>query len=155
MSAVHEKSSPDERRRSSARPAIDHADPGYWQADNEDLPEEPRELTIPQSRFPVGVAIVVTSLVFAGVHGPQWPAPIALFVLSLAIGAIYHRTGSLIAAICMHAVFNGFSTLWLFLVLLGGSPAENEKTVPQPVIERSGHVEKGQPLSRDVDAPPH
>ena len=46
-----------------------------------------------------------------GVHAPQWPAPIALFVLSLVIGTVYHRTGSLIAAIFMHATFNGLSTL--------------------------------------------
>ena len=34
-------------------------------------------------------AIVVTSLIFAAVHGPQWPAPIALFILSVVIGYVY------------------------------------------------------------------
>ncbi len=30
--------------------------------------------------------IVLTSVLFAYVHAPQWPAPIALFVLSMVIG---------------------------------------------------------------------
>src|SRR5262249_2633650 len=62
--------------------------------------------------------IAVTSAIFAAMHGPQWPAPIALFVLSFVIGYVYQRTGSLIAAICMHATFNGFSTLLLLGFLL-------------------------------------
>src|SRR5262249_28766190 len=62
--------------------------------------------------------IAVTSVIFAAMHGPQWPAPIALFVLSFVIGYVYQRTGSLIAAICMHATFNGFSTLLLLGFLL-------------------------------------
>ena len=45
----------------------------------------------------------------------QWPAPIALFVLALVIGTVYYRTGSLIAAIFMHATFNGISTFMLFM----------------------------------------
>ena len=62
--------------------------------------------------------IVITSLLFASVHAAQWPAPIALFALALVIGTVYHRTGSLIAAIFMHATFNGLSTLALFIELV-------------------------------------
>ena len=61
------------------------------------------------------------------VHGAQWPAPIALFVLSVVIGYVYHRTGSLIAAICMHATFNGFSTLLLLGSLLAPQSAHDAK----------------------------
>jgi hypothetical protein len=64
--------------------------------------------------------IVLTSLLFAAVHAGQWPAPIALFLLALVIGTIYDRTGSLIAAIVVHATFNGLSMLALLLVLLAG-----------------------------------
>ncbi len=64
------------------------------------------------------LAIVLTSLLFASVHAPQWPAPIALFVLALVIGTVYSRTGSLIAAIFMHATFNGLTTLVLFIELV-------------------------------------
>src|SRR5439155_13762243 len=38
------------------------------------------------------VAIVSTSLLFAAMHAAQWPAPIAIFVLSVALGALYQRT---------------------------------------------------------------
>jgi hypothetical protein len=96
------------------------------------------------------MAIALTSLVFAAVHGPQWPAPIALFVLALAIGTVYHRTGSLIAAVCMHAVFNGFSTLGLFFALLVGRPTETEKAVPPPAIEWNAPIGRGEGPSQTV-----
>jgi membrane protease YdiL (CAAX protease family) len=80
------------------------------------------------------VAIIVTSLVFAGMHGPQWPAPIALFVLSVAIGYVYYRTGSLLAAICMHATFNGFSTLLLMGFLLAPESVREPKKLAAPAI---------------------
>ena len=51
-------------------------------------------------------------------HAAQWPAPIAIFVLSVALGTLYQRTGSLLAAIAMHGTFNGFSTLLLLLQAL-------------------------------------
>jgi membrane protease YdiL (CAAX protease family) len=104
---------------------------GLWPDWRSEIPDEPAtfELVVDpklhgisnnsSSRFYVRVAIILTSLIFAGVHAPQWPAPIPLFVLSVAIGVIYHRTGSLISAICMHGVFNGLSTAWLLLVSLG------------------------------------
>ena len=65
-----------------------------------------------------GLPIVLTSLAFASMHATQWPAPIAIFLLSMALGALYHRTGSLLAVITMHATFNGFSTLLLLLEAL-------------------------------------
>src|SRR5207253_165481 len=99
----------------------------------------------PRSRFLTAVAVVITSLFFAAVHGPQWPAPIPLFVLALAIGTLYHRTGSLIAAICMHAVFNGFSMLGLIIMLLVGHPGEGEKAIPPPALERPAPVGNGNP----------
>ena len=60
-------------------------------------------------------AIVATSALFAVMHSPQWPAPIGIFFLSLGLGTLYRRTGSLIAAISMHAMFNGFSTILLLM----------------------------------------
>jgi membrane protease YdiL (CAAX protease family) len=120
------------------------SDPLYWEVED-GLPMMPKPLQPASAARPdirAGVAIGLTSLCFAAVHGPQWPAPVALFVLAVAIGTVYHRTGSLIAAICMHAVFNGFSTLWLFLAMLGGLPAETDKTVPPPAIERNAPIGK-------------
>jgi len=63
--------------------------------------------------------ILVTSLIFAALHLPQWPAPIAILLLSMALGAVYQRTGSLIASITMHATFNGVNTLLLLLAAVG------------------------------------
>ncbi|MGC8644128.1 MAG: CPBP family intramembrane glutamic endopeptidase [Isosphaeraceae bacterium] len=63
-------------------------------------------------------AIVVTSFLFAAVHVPQWPSPIGILLLSMALGTVYQKTGSLIAAATMHGVFNGFSTVGLLLVVL-------------------------------------
>ncbi len=64
-------------------------------------------------------AIFVTSTLFAGMHYMQWPAPIAIFVLSLWLGTIYARSRSLITAIALHATFNSFSTTVLLLDAVG------------------------------------
>jgi membrane protease YdiL (CAAX protease family) len=63
--------------------------------------------------------ILFTSILFAAMHLPQWPAPIAIFLLSMALGTVYQRTGSLLAAITMHATFNGINTILLLLAAVG------------------------------------
>ncbi|WP_254053388.1 CPBP family intramembrane glutamic endopeptidase [Singulisphaera sp. GP187] len=95
--------------------------------------------------------IVLTSTLFALVHFPQWPAPLAIFFLSLGLGFVFERSGSLIAAMVMHALFNGLGTLLLFvMILVGGVPAadaepKKEKVkvnpppsfiVPEPTLPR-------------------
>ena len=62
--------------------------------------------------------ILLTSFFFAAMHLPQWPAPIAILLLSMALGTVYQRTGSLLAAVTMHATFNGVNTLLLLLLAL-------------------------------------
>jgi membrane protease YdiL (CAAX protease family) len=126
-----------------------------------------REPDDPQSRAPepearaghrggVGpaIAIGITSLLFAAVHGAQWPAPIPLFVLSLAIGIVYARTGSLIAAICMHALFNSFSMLGLILLLIAGPRSEAERVIPPPALERNAPAERSPPLTPGIGQSP-
>jgi membrane protease YdiL (CAAX protease family) len=54
---------------------------------------------------------LTTSLIFAWVHAQQWPDPVAIFLLSLALGFLYQRTGRLVAPIVLHATFNGVSTV--------------------------------------------
>jgi hypothetical protein len=109
-----------------------------WASESERWPAEIVEPTGPLPLSPAPddsralprsalAGIFLTSLIFAGVHGPQWPAPIAIFVLSLAIGIVYQRTGSLIAAICMHSTFNGISTLILLGSLLVPHPTQEPK----------------------------
>ena len=71
----------------------------------------------PISRLPV----MLTSLLFAAVHAPQMPAPIPIFLLSLVLGTLYQRTGSLIPSFVVHAMFNGFSTVILLIDMIGKS----------------------------------
>jgi membrane protease YdiL (CAAX protease family) len=72
----------------------------------------PREMRV-RSLGPV-MPNLLTSLIFAGIHADQWPAPVAIFILSLALGSLYQRTGRLIAPIVLHAMFNGVSTFMVF-----------------------------------------
>jgi membrane protease YdiL (CAAX protease family) len=87
----------------------------------------------PQHEAQLGstLPIIVASLCFAVMHLPQWPAPISIFLLSIALGAIYQRTGSLIAIITMHGTFNGFSTLALLLEMLSRSLQPHNLGLPQ------------------------
>jgi membrane protease YdiL (CAAX protease family) len=81
------------------------------------------------SRASVILGIGLTSFVFGAIHFKQWPAPFGIGVLAALIGAVYHRTGSLTVAIAMHATFNGFSTLLMFLTVLVGAPNEAGKLI--------------------------
>ena len=76
----------------------------------------------------------MTSLIFAGLHFQQWPAPIALFPLSLMLGYVYQRTGSLFASMAMHATFNGVSMVIALLALWSGVPLGPEPEEP-PVLK--------------------
>jgi membrane protease YdiL (CAAX protease family) len=109
--------------------------------------------TRPRSTSRAGAAIVLTSLIFAALHAAQWPAPIPLFVLALGLGVVYQRTGSLLAPICMHALFNGFSTLMLFHVALDRPGPE--KPEARPVLERLAPAEKAGAVAPDVGPAPH
>jgi membrane protease YdiL (CAAX protease family) len=84
---------------------------------------------------------ILTSLVFAGVHFPQWPAPVPIFFLSLGLGVLYQRTGKLTAPIVLHATFNGVSTFLMFLVVLSGIPLNPDtkrfEAVPPPAVKKS------------------
>lgn len=85
-------------------------------------------------------AIFATSLLFAVVHGPQWPAPLGLFVLALVIGTVFYRTGSLIAAILIHATFNGISTIMLIGGVLVAQIHESKKPPLPPVQPAAVHA---------------
>ena len=67
-------------------------------------------------------ANALASLIFAGLHSAQWPAPIPLFVLSMALGEVYRRSGSLVAPITMHVCFNALSTAALLIGSASGTP---------------------------------
>lgn len=79
-------------------------------------------------------AIVLVSLLFGALHASQWPAPIPIFVLALGLGLVSYRTGSLLAPICMHAIFNGISTVGILLTLQ--APLEKSVRPVEPAAER-------------------
>jgi membrane protease YdiL (CAAX protease family) len=58
--------------------------------------------------LPSFLAIMITSVVFSVIH-PAWSWP-PIFVLSVALGFSYERTGNLWVPIVMHACFNGLMT---------------------------------------------
>jgi len=55
-------------------------------------------------------AIVISSLIFAFIHLNPWQA-IPAFLLGMAFGYVYYRTGSLKLTMLMHCVNNTFSTI--------------------------------------------
>jgi membrane protease YdiL (CAAX protease family) len=114
-------------------------------------PEEPDPGTWDEPLAPV----LLTSALFAVVHLPQWPAPVAIFFLSMGLGVVYQRTGSLIASFVMHALFNGFSTLVLFQAVLLGRPADL-KAAPTATccrIDRSATAPSGRSRTAACVAP--
>ena len=57
------------------------------------------------------LVIGLTSVVFAMAHSQIHVMP-ALFVLSVLLGVVYERSGSLVQPILIHAMFNGKTLLW-------------------------------------------
>jgi membrane protease YdiL (CAAX protease family) len=130
--------------------------PEFWAADWEfdgpspvvtAAPGEPAQ--VPHRGW---LGIVLTSIFFASVHAAQWPAPIPLFALALVIGTVFYRTGSLIAAIFMHASFNGMSTLMLFIGVLAGQKLGNDNLPTKVTAEVHERVDRRHALSLDTSA---
>ena len=69
-------------------------------------------------------AIVLTSLLFALMHLGQGLAPIPLFGMSILLGYLYQRTGSLLPCIGLHMLNNGYSVFWLTMQILAGETAD-------------------------------
>jgi membrane protease YdiL (CAAX protease family) len=121
----------------------------HWEIDagsaknGSEKPPIPSDPTVDHTHQIPSLAVVLTSLFFASLHLPQWPAPIGIFLLSLAMGTVFLRTGSLIAAIFMHATFNGLSTIVLIGAMLASHAAEKKK-MPLKVM-----IEGGDPVALD------
>src|SRR5690606_15954151 len=60
------------------------------------------------SRRPSWAPVILTSLIFTAAHVSiaEPRALVSLFALSVAIGAVYRRTGNLAASIMVHSLFN-------------------------------------------------
>jgi membrane protease YdiL (CAAX protease family) len=71
------------------------------------------------------LAVVLSAAVFGVVHagGPENPQPhvvLPLTVLGVLLGVLYLKTGSLVAPITLHALFNAKTLLWETLPRLNG-----------------------------------
>lgn len=88
--------------------------------DDREFSPEPSEVPSnpARARASAWLPVVASSALFAGLHAPEMPAPIAIFPLAIVLGYLYQSTGRLTASITLHACFNGFSTLLLFLSVL-------------------------------------
>lgn len=60
-------------------------------------------------------AIVAASLLFMAIHDP-WTTRPPIFVLSMFLGWLYFRTGSILAPIAMHALFNALQFALFFAI---------------------------------------
>ncbi len=83
--------------------------------------------------FRLSMANVAVSILFAGLHASVWPTPVPIFFLSLALGLLYQRTGSLIAPIALHMTFNGISTALMFLTLGMNPPLDRNPPSKEPI----------------------
>jgi membrane protease YdiL (CAAX protease family) len=90
-------------------------------------------------------AIVLSSLLFAAMHFTSWPAPLPLFVLSVTLGFLACRTGSLVAPITLHAVFNGVMMAVLVTSLDGDKP-EPAAEAPSATPRLAGDAERVSPV---------
>jgi membrane protease YdiL (CAAX protease family) len=71
----------------------------------------------PIGRIRGWIPIVGTSLLFAALH--KWPDQIPLFIYSLTLGYVYHRTHRILPSIVMHLALNLTSLTLLWLALSG------------------------------------
>ena len=83
------------------------ADTGAYRLLYGDSPSEIAESKAKKSPKPFHwPALLISSTLFGLAHYSQGPAPISLFVFGLGIGYLYQRSGSLLACIVMHGLFN-------------------------------------------------
>jgi membrane protease YdiL (CAAX protease family) len=77
------------------------------------------------------LAILGSAMLFAAAHAQNWPAPIPLMLLAIALGWLMRRTQNLIAPITLHVLFNLTSFIALYGMTLAATPANgNAQTTP-------------------------
>lgn len=72
-------------------------------------------------RLPGSVAIGITAVIFAFVHG--WRDALPLIPLSLILGILYHRTHHYWSCVVTHAAFNATNLAMFLLTTTGESPS--------------------------------
>ena len=61
-------------------------------------------------RYSPTVSILATATVFCVVHG-SWLDAVGLFPLAIVLGTTYHRTGSFLAVVLTHMLFNAYNIM--------------------------------------------
>lgn len=74
--------------------------------------------------------VVASSILFAAAHIGQGPAPIPLFFLSLGIGYVFRKTGSILPCVVIHMTLNGLSMGMLMLQIWYPDAFPPEATTP-------------------------
>ncbi len=120
----------------------------------ESLTAEPIEMVPPEVARTAGpLPILITSVVFAGVHFAQWPAPLPLLLLAIGLGILYRRSGGLVAPAAMHATFNGISTLLMFAAFESGAMPEPQIPPASGQVITSTALNAGELLNLREDVP--
>ena len=60
--------------------------------------------------FSPSMSILLTAVAFCGIHG-SWQDALGLFPLAIVLGVTYHRTGSFLAVVLIHMLFNAVNIL--------------------------------------------
>ncbi|HEU5121851.1 MAG TPA: CPBP family intramembrane glutamic endopeptidase [Candidatus Saccharimonadales bacterium] len=63
---------------------------------------------------PIGVAMIITSIIFGLVHG-QWNVAVDVFALSMVMCTLREITGSIWAGVLLHSIKNGLAFYLLFI----------------------------------------
>jgi len=74
-----------------------------------------------RDRFGVAAGAVVSSLLFASVH-PGLPNQMATFVLGVVFCLVYERSGTLVAPVVAHAIFNAVELAFIIALRFAGAP---------------------------------
>ena len=60
--------------------------------------------------FSPSLSILLTAVAFCAIH-PSWQDAVALLPLAIVLGVTYHRTGSYLAVVLIHMLFNAVNIL--------------------------------------------
>lgn len=80
------------------------------------------DLALPAQRWLRWVPIGVTSLLFAGAHSGQGPAPIPLFFLALGLGYLYQKTHRWLPCLVVHLLVNSAAVIQMWLQVVSVKP---------------------------------
>lgn len=94
------------------------------------------------------LAIFGSAMLFALFHSDSWPAPIALLLLALVLGALAMRTQNLLGPIVLHAAFNLISFIALMGTTLQGDAKNGNAAITPTPLPTFGSIVTSVPTSQ-------